>query len=360
MSPTSGLVDVIVAVHQVERPVERAVRSVLRGAPEGARVTVVCHGLPSSAFEQRFADVTSSQVRLIEHVDGIASPAGPFNAGLDSAQAKYVAVMGSDDLLAEGALPAWVARAEATGANAVLARVEHQGGGLVRTPPTRWGRRTSRLRLAQDRLAYRTAPLGLLRRSLLEEQGLRFTPGLSTGEDLAFGLRLWANGEGLHYAAADPAYIVGSDAQVRVTMSRRPISADLECCLRVVDAPWFATLAPRDRTAVVVKLVRIHVFGAIYNRRELPSWTVQDRQDLSSAASAMLTAAPAASRALSLVERQLLSAGLDVASPESELTELSARRVRHGRWNTVATPDLRGLLSAQGPLRLMASSALMR
>lgn len=360
MSGTSGLVEVIVAVHQAERPVERAVRSVLLGAPEGTSVTVVCHGIPSSAFEERFADLTSSQLRLIEHADGIASPAGPFNAGLDAAQAKYVAVLGSDDLLAAGALPAWVARAERTGANAVLARVEHQAGGLVRTPPTRWGRRTSGLRLAKDRLAYRTAPLGLLRRSLLDEQGLRFTPGLSTGEDLAFGLRLWAIGEGLHYAAADPAYIVGADAQVRVTMSRRPISADLECCLRAVDAPWFATLAPRDRTAVVVKLVRIHVFGAVYNRRDLASWTVHDRRDLSFAASALLTAAPAASRALSLVERQLLATCLDVAAPESELAALSARRVRHGRWNTVATTDVRGLLSAQGPLRLMAASALMR
>lgn len=360
MSSATGLVEVVIAVHQAERPVERAVRSVLRGAPEGTRVTVVCHGIPSSVFAERFADLGPSQLRLLEHTDGLPSAAGPFNAGLDAAEATYVAVMGSDDLLAEGAVAAWVARAERTGAKAVLARVEHQGGGLVRTPPTRWGRRTAGLRLAKDRLAYRTAPLGLLRRSVLHDHGLRFTEGLTTGEDLSFGLRLWALGEGLHYAASDPPYIVGADAEVRVTMSRRPVASDLECCLRLVQEPWFAALPPPERSAVVVKLIRIHLFGAVHNRRDLDSWPAQDRQQLSEAARALLAASPAAKRDLSLVERELLSACLDTSAPDAELSDASARRIRHGRWNTVATADPRGLWSRQGPLRLMAASALMR
>lgn len=355
---TQRLVDVVIAVHQVTRPVERAVSSVLAGAPAGTRAVVVCHGIPAGAVRERLGEV-EGEVLVLEHVDGVPSPAGPFNAGLDTTEATYVSVMGSDDFLEPGALARWVALAESSAASAVMARVRHQQGGLVRTPPTRWGRRAAGLSLARDRLAYRTAPLGLVRRAVLEQMHLRFTPGLSTGEDLAFGLRLWARDD-VVYAAKAPAYVVGSDAVVRVTMSARPVAADLECCRGVVEAPWFRALPGTQRVAVVVKLLRIHVFATVVNRPDAGAWPVDERRSLAALTEQLLAGAPAARRHLSLVERRLLAAALDPAVPSEELLALSARRVRHGRWDTLVTPDPRGLLSAQGPLRLMAASAAMR
>lgn len=352
-------VDVVVAVHQDNRPVERAVASALADAPEGTRVVVVCHHVPPQAIRRRLPDALLDRVELVPFEDGVASAAGPFNAGLARSRAAYVSIMGSDDFLRPGALRAWLALAEDTGTHAVLARVEHQDGRLVRTPPTRLGRRRQRLDLVKDRLAYRTAPLGLLRRATLEEHDVRLEPGLPTGEDLGFGVRLWALGNTV-YAAAAPAYVVGADAVQRVTLTTRPVRADLECCVRLVSAPWFERLAEPQRRAVVVKLVRVHAFGAIANRRSLASWAAEDRADLSACVSRVLAASPAARRHLSLAEERLLAAALDPASPDARLRALSDRRARHGRWDTVATRDPRGLLSAQGPGRLMAASALMR
>ena len=75
----------------------------------------------------------------------------------------------------------------------------------------------------RDRLAYRTAPLGLLKRETVERLGLRFPEGLPTGEDQAFSARLWFEGRGLRYAAGAPRYVVGADAVTRVSTTPRPL-----------------------------------------------------------------------------------------------------------------------------------------
>ena len=352
-------VDVVIAVHQQERPVERAVSSVLSDAPAGTRVVLVCHNLPTDAVRRRLPDEVMDRVDLVSLVDGVASAAGPFNTGLARSQATYVSIMGSDDFLRPGAIAEWVAIADAAEAPAVMARIEHQKGGLVRTPPTRLGRRTTHLDFARDRLAYRTAPLGLVRRSVLRGLDLHLEPGLATGEDLAFGLQLWTV-PGVVYAKAAPAYVVGSDAVQRVTMTPRPVSADLECCTRLVDSAWFEALPAAQRLAVVVKLLRVHVFGAIANRHVLDAWEPSERAALATFAGRILAGAPSAKGRLSLAEDRLLAAALEPRSPDSLLRDRSARRLRHGQWDTVVTRSPHLVLAAQSPARLMAASALMR
>ncbi len=352
-------VEVIIAVHQQSRPVERAVSSVLAHAPVGTRAVVVCHNLAAEIVAARLPPAMADRIDLITLHDGIPSAAGPFNRGLDRSRATFVSLMGSDDYLQPGALEAWVRLAESRGLDAVMARVEHQAGGLVRTPPTRWGRRSEHLELTLDRLAYRTAPLGLIRRAALSEQRLRLQTRLATGEDLELGLRLW-HGAGTAYAASAPAYVVGADAQERVTTSRRPIGLDLECCTRLVSGQWFTGLTAAERCAIVVKLVRIHVFGAVANRRDRPGWERSERTELAASTETILAGAPKIRAYLSIAEGRLLRAVLDPATDDRQLRHLSERRVRHGRWDTVLTANPRGLLARQGPGRLMAASLLMR
>src|SRR5699024_6411935 len=108
-------VDVVVAVHTPERRVERAVLSVvLTEAP--VRVTVVCHGTPLEPIAERLGVLAEDpRVRLLPFTDGVPSPAGPFNAGLDAATAPWVSVLGSDDVLEVGAIDSWLALAGRTG-----------------------------------------------------------------------------------------------------------------------------------------------------------------------------------------------------------------------------------------------------
>ena len=64
-------VDVVVAVHRMDRPVGRAVSSVLHDAPPDTRVIVVCHGLEAGAVAQAIPAECLPGVDLVEHHDGI-------------------------------------------------------------------------------------------------------------------------------------------------------------------------------------------------------------------------------------------------------------------------------------------------
>src|SRR5690606_21226288 len=80
-------------------------------------------------------------------------------------------IIGSDDTFDDGALGAWATLADELGSAWLMARLETDTGEHIPTPRTRPGRSRD-LDLVLDRLAYRTAPLGLLRRRTLVDLGL--------------------------------------------------------------------------------------------------------------------------------------------------------------------------------------------
>jgi hypothetical protein len=350
-------VQIVVAVHDLRRQVGRAVASVLQSAPPRTEVLVVAHDLAPECVESLVPERLRPAVRVIEHRDGIRSPSGTFNAGLAAARADYVGLLGSDDSYQPGAVASWLAIGRRANADAVLARVEYSAGALVRTPPARPLRR-HRLDLVKDRLSYRSAPLGLVRRAAIDELGLGFTPGLATGEDLAFTVRLWSGGRTLELARRSPAYVIGDDAPLRVTFTARTVSDELACVLDVLDQPWFPQLPVTARRSVCTKMLRIHVFGAVYHRRDGVTWPDEDREALALVAGRLVDEVPTLVRALSSADRTLLALVRDARSPASALTRAGVDRRRHGRPSTVVTPDVRGLLAVDGPLRTMVASAL--
>ncbi|QNA91222.1 glycosyltransferase family 2 protein [Microbacterium sp. Se63.02b] len=148
-------------------------------------VHVVCHNVDEAAIRRAAgAAAEDVRVRFLELRDGVRSPAGPFNHGLDAAEGLYVAVMGSDDEVTAGAIDAWRRTAQQDASDMVVAPLRHAGGHRVPTPPTL---RRRDLRGRRDRLAYRTAPLGLI--AVPRFGGLRFTPGVATG-------RTWTSAPG--------------------------------------------------------------------------------------------------------------------------------------------------------------------
>src|SRR5690606_36674470 len=274
-SARSPRVDVVIAVHTDTRSVDRAVRSVLANAAP-VRVTVVCHHVLAERIAARLgslpeeARVRGHQVRLVEHSDGVPSPAGPFNKGLDLAEAEFVALLGSDDRLAPGAIDSWLRLAE--GADAVIARLAYARPdgperAVVPTPPAPPLRRRD-LDPVRDRLAYRSAPLGLMRRATLERLGLRHVEGQPVGEDLVISTRLWFEGERIAFDRRGPAYLVGEDAGDRVTFTARPLAGDLAWLPPLLAAHWFTRLPLASRRAIGVKVLRIHLFGAVHYRAE--------------------------------------------------------------------------------------------
>ena len=386
-------VDVVVAVHDLARPVEGTALSALRGAdlagvlPSGhrVRVTVVCHGLDAADVRRRVEGTLEAageedlavHVRYLELRDGLRSPAGPFNAGLAAADGRWVSIIGSDDRFGDGALGHWAALADELGTSWLIPPLQTDTGEVVPTPRTRPGR-TRDLDLVLDRLAYRTAPLGLLRRSTLVDLGLLvsgaehptgpLTPGLATGEDVELSLRLASSGERVDLAAGLPPYVIGTGgtsmtgdtdgtaresgrtAPARVTHTRRPVADELAAHARLLDLRWVAALPAAARRAIVVKTLRIHVLGAVRRRPSPLDWAPGEAAWVRSLTRDLLALGPDAERTLHRADRQLLDAVLTAPDTDA-LAAASRRRAGASRWDILLTPDPRHNLDAESTVR---------
>lgn len=353
-------VDVVIACHDPRRRVGRAARSVLADPRVRTRITVVSHNTDRAGMLEALGrdDVQADErVRVLELHDGIRSPAGPFNLGIAEATAPYVSVMGSDDWLEPGAVASWLRLARASRASAVVPRLRHAGGSVVPTPVARPGRRSA-LDPVRDRLAYRSAPLGLVARSEVDRLGLRMTAGLASGEDIAFSTRLWFFGHDAVLDRKGPAYVVGDDAESRVTFTPRGIVDEFGFLDGLVAEPWFAELPLGARQALVTKILRVHVFGAVLNRPDPGWWVPAERAALRDVATTLLAIAPAGCAPLAVADRRLLDAVLDPDVPAGALVRLATARRRFGTPATLVPRDARRLLHREAPLRFMAASVL--
>ena len=174
---TEPLVDVTIAVHSQTRPIARAVSSVLDHTTAPVRVNVVAHNIDPEIIRANLgAYAADPRLRLLHLADGIASPAGPMNHGFARSEAPFLSLMGSDDELAPGAIDSWLALQQRTGAEMVLAKIRLADGRTDPYPPIRGGRRTTGLDGRKDRLAYRSAPLGLIDRARFHRPHARLRP----------------------------------------------------------------------------------------------------------------------------------------------------------------------------------------
>ena len=351
-------VDVVIPVHDPRRPISRAVGSILDHNRAAFRVTVVCHNTPAAGIRAGLAGhADDPRLRLLELHDGIHSPTGPFNLGLDSATARFTSVMGSDDELEPGAIDSWLALADRDHAAVVVPRLRHAGGRDVPTPPVRPGRRRN-LDGVKDRLSYRSAPLGLV--STQEFGAERFVAGLGSGEDVAYVTAVWFGGRPISFDRHGPAYLIHSDAGDRVTMGVKPVSADVAFMRLLVEDSRFANLSAGQRLALVIKLLRIHIFGIVTNRPSPAGWTQSDRLDLAEMTRTLLAVAPAAAGILSRADGRLLDAIQDPTASTQRLIDLGQARRHFARPGSLLPGDLRHLFSREAPLRMITASALVR
>lgn len=361
----SVLLDVVIAVHTPDRPVGRAVASLLEGglaAEAGTqrrlRINVVCHNTEVGPIRERVAPEHRGLVRFLHYADGIKSPAGPFNHGIAESSGTWVAIMGSDDSVEPGALVQWVEAAERADCDVLIAPMAHAGGSRIHTPVVRRTRR-GRLDPVADRLAYRTAPLGLMKLSLVRRLGLMFPPQYATGEDQSFSAKLWFSGARISYGRGLPRYLVHSDAGVRVTNTPRSVTEDMAFATDLVLSGWFEELPKRAKEAIVTKIIRVHVFGHVLLRAEAGTWNRADAREMAQELRKLLFSAPHAVRPLSLADRKLLDA---VAREEADVDvmESLARARRQFRSPRTWVPrNITAALHPEAPLRFMSASALV-
>ncbi len=348
----SADVDVVVPVHTAERPIGRAVASVLRGTACRVRLLVVCHEIDPTTVTSALARVGfagDERITLLCHHDGVRSPAGPFNRGLAAVESPFFAELGSDDTLADGALDAWLALARARDAEIVIPSMVWPHA--VPTPPVRPRHRTL-LDPVADRLAYRTSTVGLISRRLRDRA--RASEGLRTGEDIAPSLRLWFSGARIAQGDRSAPYVVHTDADDRVTAGNS-VADSLAFVPSVVGDRDLRALGAGERAAIAAKLLRVHVFGAI--TAHSGAWDAEDRFALSAAARDVCMFGDAAG-ALSIADRRLLALALRPHAPDRDLDHAAATRRRRFHPATVLPDGAAAWRRADGAGRIDAAFAL--
>lgn len=354
---TPPVIDVIIAVHSARRPISRAVASVIDHTEAAVRVNVIAHNIDPDIILANLGEYAAHpNVRLLSLRDDIPSPAGPMNLGLDRATGRFVSVMGSDDELAPGALDSWLARQRATGATTVLAKIHITSRGMDPYPPVRMGRRRQRLDAVKDRLAYRSAPLGLIDRARFPN--LRFTAGLPSGEDLAYSATLWFTGENITYDMDGPPYRVHDDAGDRVTFSTRTVAADFAFLDALEETPWFEGLSKRERTALAVKLVRVHFFDAVLARAKTAEGIAPHRDDLREVIERLSGWSPQAVRLLALVDRDVVDEVLSAEPDDARVLRLLGKRWAYRSPAALLPRNPLLALHRQAPLRTLAAGVL--
>lgn len=321
-------------------------------------MSVVCHNTSADLISSLIAaHAGDPRLRILELQDGIRSPTGPFNLGLDEATARFTSVMGSDDELEPGAVDSWLARADRDDAAAVIPRLRLVGGRDVPTPPVRPGR-VSALDAVRDRLSYRSAPLGLVSTEHFGAE--RFVPGVGSGEDVAYVTAVWFSGHRISFDRSGPAYLVHDDAGDRVTMGLKSVAADVAFLRLLVDDPRFTGLDHDQTLALVLKLLRIHIFGIVNNRMDTARWSDEDRRDLRDMTARLIAIAPLAPYILSRSDNLVLDAIDDLEVPVRLLIERARLRRRFLRPGSLVSRNALLSLAREAPVRMIAASAGVR
>ncbi|MFS2280853.1 glycosyltransferase, partial [Microbacterium sp. OR21] len=344
-------IDVIVPIHDPERPLRRTLQSIFTGSEGLVRVLVIAHNTSPAPFERIVADYPDADLFSLN--DGVRSPSGPMNVGLSNARAPWVSIMGSDDTVEAGAYREWWDFARRTGSDIVIPRLRHSSGAAVITPPTRpW--RTHTLDPVRDRLSYRSAPLGIFSRERFGHA--RLPIGIATGEDIPFVTQLWFSGSRVGYARRGPAYIIQADAGDRISYAPRPLEDEF-AWLEPTEA-LAENLTPRERRSLGAKLIRVNLFGTIVSRRG--QWNSTERRSLAAATVRMLRLGCGVEEVLSRADRNVIDLALDASAPSTELDIAAALRRRFASPAGLLPRDLRFTLSLDGAMRTAFSSALQR
>ncbi|MDQ0645034.1 glycosyltransferase [Microbacterium murale] len=334
---SAASIEVIIACHDPSRPLARAVSSLFQDVRvrDRVRAVIVAHGTAPGALEAQLTDVEGDW-QVVPFSDGVRSPAGPFNHGLRAVRAEYCAVMGSDDYLEPGAMEAWLAQADESGADAVIAPIRLQGESRMPNPLVGLFRER-RLDASRDRLFYRTAPLGIVRTQTMRDLGLTMAEGVRVGEDFEFGIRLWSLADRVDFARNAPCYVIGTDAKERTTYAPLSLDERFEPITRLLDDGLPQVLTAAHRRALAIKLVRISVLGAAHTLSAQNAWRDDDEViELAAALRRLLALAPRVLEPFNLQNRRVLDALLHEPTISKVTAEVqrSATATRWERWAT--------------------------
>ncbi|WP_167143691.1 glycosyltransferase family 2 protein [Canibacter zhoujuaniae] len=336
-------ITIVVPVHDKERPIRRAVESIL--LDERAIPLVIAHNLQPAELDLP----ADPRVRVVELAGSKGMPGACFDLGIAEAETEWVGIMGSDDWFEQGALAAMRKRAATDGADAVIAPLKNQGtpSNVIR-PLTL---RKKNLRAARDRVFYRTAPLGIYKTAVMRKPEYRFGAVFPAGSDMRVTAALWTSGHKVSYYWNDPAYVVGADAKTRVTFTPRPLDFTGAPYLGLFEEDAVKRFSAAEKHALAVKMVNVHVMSAVMLRPNKSDWQGNDFVWLCDYVEKLKQFDPRLHRAISRRDRWILQAlyerNIDM------LVEANQRRLHARMWNKLLPVNVFwALADRQAALRL--------
>ncbi|WP_353712586.1 glycosyltransferase family A protein [Arthrobacter sp. K5] len=367
----SQSIEVVIPVHDVQRPFKRAVGSALEQRAELSRlgvelrVTVVLHNLGAAAGEvskdsqagsESAASTALDGVTWLTCDDGVRSPAGPRNRALDESTATFLSFLDSDDHLEPGSLAAWWKAAQPDSASAVIAPLRTPEGTILPAPRIRPSK-PAVLDALKDGLAYRSVPYGLLRRSVLTDIGFRYAEGLRTGEDIEATLKLWFRSGPVCYPYGSPAYHQTDDSGAgRVTSSLSNLADEFRWLERLLGSEWLQQAQVAERRAVALKVLRVHGIGALLRRAGASGvpddalWNEAERAYWSDISSQLYAFAGGSLPELSRRDAELTQAAAAAADVQSLRTAVERHRAA-GRLGDLVPASPAAFLSRDSVLR---------
>jgi hypothetical protein len=320
-------------------------------------VNVVCHNVAPAKIASALGDwAQDPRVRLLPLEDGVNSPAGPINAGLDAATGEFTALLGSDDEYEPGAVDAWVKVARRDHADVVIPPLRTAPTLPTRSPPVR-PFRTRNLNGVRDRLAYRTVQLGLVSRQRFGD--IRMTPGLVTGEDVIQGASLWFSDATISLVRGAPGYLIHQDdSGNRTSTATKPAAESLRFMDAILAPEFTATLSPAQRESFAIKVLRTHLLD-ILGASLSAGATHDDLDALADAAQRLVAFAPTALSVLSRREAGIVRELM--GSRDQDL--LAAQLAIHTdfkRPSNIFPASASRLFHREAAPRFLAATAFMR
>lgn len=354
------LVDIVIPVHSLSRPLARAVESAVTSvrsleADEWV-ITVVAHHLTADQVREVLPESLTGVVRFIEAAGEGRTAAAPRTAGVEHTDATYICFLDSDDTLEPDAVTRWVKLAQDHHSDMVIPWLKHSNGRVDITPVVRPGR-SSRLDPVADRLVYRASVFGLQRVATVRRLGASFDFGTSTGEDQSFVLRMYTGSERIDYAPGSPTYVMHADATDRVSQSPSPVRSQMEPAVRIMDMPWFREASSSFRRSFVVKAVRINAFEAVGAHLGAGTWSLEEARGAQKSISSLLRAVPDARGDFSRADHRLIDMLLTGTAEEGPLHTALAQRRRFASPAALLTRVPRTVLRRDAPVRFMAAAA---
>ncbi len=309
------LAELIIAVHRADRPVRRAVDSVLSCPLAG--VVVVAHGVSPESLDLP----ESSRIKVAQCSAGVGRPGVAKAMGLAAATAPFVGILDSDDWYQRGGVDALLDLLTASGADGALAPLEVEGKRLnsplvsgvqlsARVGGARLPLGARRLNAVRDRLFYRTAPLGLFRREILQDPRYQLRADVETGEDLQASVRLWSDDLDIVYDPSALAYVVGTEGDDRVTAVPRSAKENLKALRLLLAEGEVDALPHREQLALVMKLLRTSILSPVERGVRAGTLSAADLAAYTQVARGLHSAQPTSVEVLTMVDRGIISAVL--------------------------------------------------